>query len=46
MKLQRLATAAGNDKGAEPKEVVKFSQLYRSAVRECVIGLKSELQSK
>ena len=40
MGLQKV----GGDRGVEPKDVVNFSRLYRSALRECVIGLKAVLE--
>ena len=55
MKLQQLGGAKvvessdlgmGVAKGVEPASVVKYSQCYRSALKECVMGLKSELKSK
>ena len=41
MQLQKM----GGGREVEPKDVVDCSRHYRSAVRECVIGLEKELES-
>ncbi len=42
MKLQDVGVA----KGVEPKDVVHYSKCYRSALKECVMGLRKELESE
>ena len=42
MELQQM----GGDKGVEPADVLKYSQLYRSALHECVLGLQKMIEGK
>ena len=42
MELQQM----GGEKGVESADVLKYSQLYRSALHECVLGLQKMIEGK